>query len=465
MQAISFVPFDQESRVQGKADIWTQAPRGSNGQYSFSTPVKVQGRVGMAYKAYDLLNGAGNHCGINYARLFLDGELIHSLSLDRFSFDETRYINVHMDYKRYKARQGRHQRAYIQPGNLFSAYGRGKAQGLIRLTDTDIHRLRLELEDVHGNESVFTTDIVADTTPDTIPEFRSSGKPAFTFTQIRDHLQLKVRRPLPSYRDGLTVEYEGGFTETWRPSYYADGQLVFQFPLARYRYPNRVFDQEGHLDKAFHFQDEISAGRNNIVLLNELELFFPMGSLYDRIHLEVEQKDGYSGMLSDRFVVGRKEEPVFKPYLVSFKAGSSDVDRSKWIVVKRDGSEWEYIGSTMGEDDNVYATIREFGEFALMADTVAPSLRPITFSNGSYIGRNQTRMVLFSEDKLSGFAHTDYRITLDDKWVPFGYDYKKNTLTYRWDAKTRPAPGTHTLHVQVADKTGNIRERSYKVRF
>lgn len=465
LQNISFVPFDMESRVEGKANMWTKVPRGSNGSYSLNGAVKIRGRVGLAYKAYDLLNAAGNHCGINNARLYLDDQLIHSLDLKRFSFDETRYINVHMDYKRYKARQGRYQRAYIQPGNLFSAYGKGVDQGLIRLTDDEPHILRLELEDVHGNESVFTTQVIADQSIDQLSPLGTGSSPAFSFQQIRDYLKLSVKRPLPAYLDGVSVELEGGRVEQLKPAYAAGDELVFLYPLARFRYPTRIFDAAGKLDQAFFYRDEISTGRNNIVSLDELELFFPMGSLYDRVHLEVRQRPGYKGMLSDRFLVGDANTPVYKPYLVSFKAGESGVDRSKWIVVKRDGREWEYIGSTMGEDDNVYATIREFGEFALMADSVAPSLRPVNFGNGGTVARNQSKLVLFCEDKLSGFAHTQYRTTLDDQWVPFEYDYKANTLTYRWDARSRPGPGTYSLCVSVSDKTGNNTEKTYRIRF
>ena len=148
VQEIGFEPIDPDSRVRGEFRKLILPPAGSEGNYQITTIVKVQGRVGIEYRAFDLLNGAPNQCGINYVKLFLDGEQVYSYDLDIFSFDESRYINQHIDYGYYKQYSRRFEKAYRDVGNEFSAFGAMRDRGLIDLQDDRVHDFRLELDGV-----------------------------------------------------------------------------------------------------------------------------------------------------------------------------------------------------------------------------------------------------------------------------------------------------------------------------
>ncbi|MEL6844317.1 MAG: M23 family metallopeptidase, partial [Bacteroidota bacterium] len=120
VKEIAFEPIDLNSRVRGEFKKYTLTPSGSNGNYRVDPVIKIKGRVGLEYRAYDILDAAGNHCGINYARLYLDDQLVYAFSLDRFAFDEKRYINLHIDYAHYRNKRSRLQRAYVERGNNFN---------------------------------------------------------------------------------------------------------------------------------------------------------------------------------------------------------------------------------------------------------------------------------------------------------------------------------------------------------
>ena len=69
IQTIGVQAQDAASRVNEKFEKLELKPEGSNGNYSIPGIVKVKGRVGLEYHAYDLLSGAPNHCGGSWGEL------------------------------------------------------------------------------------------------------------------------------------------------------------------------------------------------------------------------------------------------------------------------------------------------------------------------------------------------------------------------------------------------------------
>ena len=151
IQTIGFEAMDAGSRVEGEFAKKEYTPEGGEGAYRIPGIIKMSGRVGLEYHAYDLLDAAGNHCGINYAKLYLDNELIYEFALDRFSFDEKKYINVHFDYRHWKRKSQKFQKCYVEPGNEFSAYKNMRNRGIIAPKDGKVHSVLLELTDTYGN--------------------------------------------------------------------------------------------------------------------------------------------------------------------------------------------------------------------------------------------------------------------------------------------------------------------------
>jgi hypothetical protein len=60
-------------------------------------------KIGFAIGAYDCVSGSANPYGIYSAKFFLDGQPLIEFALDSMDYNETDYINAHVDYKyRYK---------------------------------------------------------------------------------------------------------------------------------------------------------------------------------------------------------------------------------------------------------------------------------------------------------------------------------------------------------------------------
>ncbi len=120
-------------------------------------------KVSFAVGAIDRFTGSGNANGIYSAKIFKDDILQSAFTLDNISYDETRYMNAHIDY-RYKTVGGSYlQHLSRMPGDKSSVYTSTATQGVINLTDTLNHVIRIELTDAAQNVSVLQFNIQYDT--------------------------------------------------------------------------------------------------------------------------------------------------------------------------------------------------------------------------------------------------------------------------------------------------------------
>lgn len=111
-------------------------------------------RVGFGLKAYDHMNGAPNWNGVYKVDMFQDEALAHRFEMETFAFSESRYINAHLDYEEQVSKKSYFNRLFRLPGNKLSIYEDQASKGLIQLSNAKATKIRMEVEDVEGNESV-----------------------------------------------------------------------------------------------------------------------------------------------------------------------------------------------------------------------------------------------------------------------------------------------------------------------
>ncbi len=110
-------------------------------------------KVSFAISAYDTYSGSTNPNGIYEAVLYNDEIPVVGFQLDSISYDETRYLNAHIDY-RLKASGG----PYVQhvsklPGYNNSVYKIINGDGVISLEDDSSHAIKIAVKDGNGNTS------------------------------------------------------------------------------------------------------------------------------------------------------------------------------------------------------------------------------------------------------------------------------------------------------------------------
>lgn len=115
--------------------------------------------ISLAITAFDTHSGSTNSNGIYESVLYVDGVPQTGFRMDEISYNNTRYLNAHIDFKT-KANGG----SYLQnmselPGYINSIYKKGAGNGVIRLNDTAIHIIKIIVKDAYQNSSVLECKI------------------------------------------------------------------------------------------------------------------------------------------------------------------------------------------------------------------------------------------------------------------------------------------------------------------
>ncbi|WP_300690330.1 M23 family metallopeptidase [Chryseobacterium sp.] len=126
--------------------------------------------ISFAIKAVDKAN-QGFNLGIYHAELLMDGKLVYGFSIDKVSYDDTRYINGCIDYTKFIRDKMSIQHLSSLPGMKLKNYSQPNWSGIINLQDENIHNIEIILKDVSGNTSRLATKVqlgkVADETSPT----------------------------------------------------------------------------------------------------------------------------------------------------------------------------------------------------------------------------------------------------------------------------------------------------------
>jgi murein DD-endopeptidase MepM/ murein hydrolase activator NlpD len=140
--------------------VYEQTPkvvtaRPSGGNYTTAPSLIKVGSplVSFAIAAFDAHTGSSNLNGIYSATLYINDAEEESFTMNNISYNDTRYLNAHIDY-RYKSLRG----SYLQhlselPGFLNSIYTNGEGKGVIDISDGQVYDVMINVRDAYGNTS------------------------------------------------------------------------------------------------------------------------------------------------------------------------------------------------------------------------------------------------------------------------------------------------------------------------
>ena len=111
-------------------------------------------KVSFAITAYDRYSGSTNKNGIYQAVLSDNESPVVGFQMDSISYDETRYLNAHIDYKLRSSGGPFVQHLSQLPGYTNGIYKEATGNGVIDIENESIHQIKIEVKDVNGNTSV-----------------------------------------------------------------------------------------------------------------------------------------------------------------------------------------------------------------------------------------------------------------------------------------------------------------------
>ena len=189
----------------------------------------------------------------------------------------------------------------------------------------------------------------------------------------------------------------------------------------------------------------------NTFKTDEVKLEIPGKALYDTVYFQYKVLPKLKDALTPLYQIHFDYIPLQASGSLAIKVDSLEPDlHNKALIAKID--ENGKPSSAGGSWDNGYlkTNIREFGNYCVMLDTVAPTISTLNIKNGKNIS-NQTTIRIRIKDSFSGIE--SYRGTLNGKWILMEYDAKRSLLTYHFDEKL--LTGKNTFEITVSDAMNN----------
>ncbi|MGU3376642.1 M23 family metallopeptidase [Chryseobacterium sp. M5A1_1a] len=149
--------------------------------------------ISFGIKAVDKAN-QGFNLGIYHAELLMDGKLMYGFSIDKVSYDDTRYLNGCIDYTKFIRDKMGIQHLSTLPGMKLQNYSIPNLSGVINLQDEDVHNIEIILKDVKGNTSRLTTKVQLNTIGNKISSTTKTVRPNEGKTIVSENAEISFSK-------------------------------------------------------------------------------------------------------------------------------------------------------------------------------------------------------------------------------------------------------------------------------
>lgn len=303
--------------------------------------------------------------------------------------------------------------------------------------------------------------------------------PTFLFEETR---AINAIIDYPQYRKNreyyIVTRFLRGNRNNWSYATNGNGHIRFDDDeLHRLEY--QVSDLKGNITKrAFFVRSKPSAllpdtDMTHIEMAGDPITYFKrFAKSYDGFRVEIEPYTVYEsdylthhssndgGRLSQRHTIGLKLYPLppHHPIRITMPVPPTAPAhlQSKLLIVCINGKDCSAC-VTQREGNNLTATCRSFGGFAVRLDTVPPTIKPTGFADGKTITASTFSVKI--GDNLSGVDK--YACYINGAWQLAEYDGKSASLIVKSELLKK---GSNEVVFRVSDQVGNESEQQYTLR-
>lgn len=177
---------------------------------------------------------------------------------------------------------------------------------------------------------------------------------------------------------------------------------------------------------------------------DNMSVFFPAGTFYDDFNLNFDVRN-------NRIYIHDDTVPVHSNFTITIKDNSfPDALKDKVFIGRMSGNSASYNG-TIRKGDVYTAKSKILGQFGLVLDTIAPTIKTVKPIQDKWI-TGVKKIDFIINDSSSGIK--SYNGYLNGKWVLFEYENKTKKITYTFD-DAMVAEGANDLKIEVIDNVGN----------
>ncbi len=146
-------PLDDDSHINGQNTPYRLQLLNNNGL--ITKKVKACGRIGIGINTYDQQDAAYNKNGYYAVSTSLNGTPNFKITMDRFSFSETRYINQLIDFEYFKINSSRITKLFVNHNNPLTVHHlKTDGNGILEINDGFNYNATVNIEDAKGNKTI-----------------------------------------------------------------------------------------------------------------------------------------------------------------------------------------------------------------------------------------------------------------------------------------------------------------------
>ena len=192
------------------------------------------------------------------------------------------------------------------------------------------------------------------------------------------------------------------------------------------------------------------ADKENIFKAENIKLIMPTNALYDSLYFHFDVLKANKQNYTPIYQLHSKEVPLHKYIKLSIRSDSIPEKLKSKILVARIDNDNFIPSTTKWEGSWATASIRSFGNYTLIADTVKPQIRRINFSKNKVLKAGD-KLSFIIKDELSGIK--SYKGFFNGEWVLFEYDAKNNLIFYTVEQKRLLKK--NKILIEIEDRVGN----------
>ena len=397
-------------------------------------------RISFAISAFDTQSGSANPNGIFEAALYKDGQAVIGFQMNNISYDNTRNLNAHIDYRTRATGGPFLQHLSLLPGypppTIYASPVGRPSNGVLDLSDGQTHVIRIVIKDTYGNASALSFNLRYQPSP--AAGLPPPGTPGILPAPGGLPPVSAGKKFYPGMVDGVETE-DCAF-------YLGEKSLYDSVTIAT--------TVAGYPGSGLSLPGAVSAA--HVIGAVWIPLLQPVLVRLRPIHPVLIDSTGAPASAGTQASAGTRASAEARASVVwsAHKGGAGSSGTAGIVMVRFQGAQKD-VQVPEWQNGWASARFREFGNFQLVLDTIAPVVTPLGALNEADLSK-ATRIAFSIKDDLG--ALRNFRAELDGAWLCFTND-KGLAYIYKFDGHC--PPGRHTLRVSVEDVAGNRTVKEY----
>jgi len=200
IKEVAIYPIGETATVNGKHITKKMKTIYIKGVYSLKPDTLiVNGAVGFGIECYDSETGSTNKNGVYSIELQSGGKRIYYDEIQKFSFDNARFVNAQIDFSEKQKHNDNIQKCFLSKNNQLGIYKDVLNAGIIDFQDDAVHWIKYIVKDYAGNTTELMLKVLSTSKSKLAKTETNSNAVVFDCFKENNYKQEDMEITIPAY--------------------------------------------------------------------------------------------------------------------------------------------------------------------------------------------------------------------------------------------------------------------------